>query len=165
MAREFARLEISTTRRVLGAGIQGGLGLVLIWVAATRLTGSMGWRGFLVILGGALLWGAWRFWQSSGVALILTRHGLADSTGRQIFTLDQVDKVDRGLFAFKPASGFLVISKTPVQRGWVPGLWWAIGHRIGVGGATARPAGKQMADILSVLLTERGAEIIAQDEP
>ncbi len=161
MARELARLEVSQARRTVGIALQGGLGLFLLYIVAVRpgseLLGTLALAG----AGAALLWFAYRFWRATGVALVLTTEGLLDEQGRSFCRFEDIAKVDRGFFAFRPSSGFVILCKKPVQRGWAPGLWWAFGKHIGVGGATGRAAGKQMADIISVMLTERGAEIKA----
>lgn len=163
MAKEAARLEISYARRVVGLALQGGLGLFLLYVAAISPGGGV-WGKLVLAAGGAgLLWLAYRFWQSAGTALLLTYDGLESSDGRHLCRIEDIEKVDRGFFAFRPTAGFLIICKQNVPRGWRPGLWWAYGRKIGVGGATSRPAGKQMADILGVMLTERGAEIRAEN--
>ncbi len=164
MARELARLEVSSARRSAGIAMQGGLGLFLLYIVATRPGGEILANVFLAGTGFALLWFAWRFWQATNGALILTTDGLFDDKGRAFCGFEDIEKVDRGFFAFRPSAGFVILCKTPVRRGWAPGLWWAFGRRIGVGGATGRLAGKQMADIISVMLTERGAEIKAESK-
>lgn len=161
MARELARLEVSQARRTVGIAMQGGLGAFLLYIVAVRSGDEM--LGTLVLAGAgfAMLWFSWKFWRATEVALVLTTEGLFDENGRAFCGFDDIAKVDRGFFAFRPSSGFVIICKNPVQRGWAPGLWWAFGKHIGIGGATGRAAGKQMADIISVMLTERGAEIKA----
>lgn len=159
MARELARLEVSASRRSVGIAMQGGLGLFLLYIVATRYGGDMLGNLILTVAGGAMLWFAWQFWRATNAALVLTTEGLFDDDGHKFCGFEDIEKVDRSFFAFRPSAGFVIICKTRVQRGWAPGLWWAFGKRIGVGGATGRPAGKQMADIISVMLTERGAEI------
>ncbi len=159
MARELARLEVSSLRRNMGLAMQGGLGLFLLYVVATGSGITSGASLILALAGFGLLWFTWKFWKATSGALILTTEGLFDSDGRKFCGFEDIKKVDRGFFAFRPSAGFLIQTKSRVQRGWAPGLWWAFGRSIGVGGATSRPAGKQMADIISVMLTERGTEI------
>lgn len=162
MARELARLEVTPARRFVGVAMQAGLGMFLLFFVATRGGGNLGVIALLGGAGFALLWFAWLFWQATEVALVLTTKGLFDSNGRHFCDFENIAKVDRSFFAFRPSAGFVILTKTPVARGWAPGVWWAFGRRIGVGGATSRPAGKQMSDIISVMLTERGAEIRAE---
>ncbi len=163
MAKELARLEVSKFRRLTGVTVQVIMALFLLFSVATFPSGNALWAIFLTGFGFALLWFSWKFWRATDTYLLLSGDGLFDSTGRHFCTLDQIDKVDRGFFAFRPSAGFLIKLKTPVQRGWAPGLWWTFGKSIGIGGATSRPAGKQMADIISVMITERGAEILEMD--
>lgn len=164
MAKELARLEVSTFRRYTGVSVQAIMAIFLLFTVANFPSPFVMWSLFLAAFGFALLWFAWRFWNATATYLTLTGEGLFDSNGRHFCTLDQIESVDRGFFAFRPSGGFLIQLKTPVRRGWAPGLWWAFGKSIGVGGATSRQAGKQLADIISVMLTERGAEILAMDD-
>ncbi len=164
MTKELARLEVSQARRTVGVALQGGMGLFLLYIVATHSGAEIIGALVLAAAGLVLLWLSWVFWRATESALVLTTQGLFDSSGRKFCTFEDIEKVDRGFFAFRPSSGFVILCKHPVQRGWSPGLWWAFGRHIGVGGATSRPAGKQMADIISVMLTERGAEIKAKHE-
>ena len=162
MARELARLEVSPSRRNFGVAMQAGLGLFLLFVVAVQPATNLGGTLILAAMGVFMLWFAWRFWKATAGALVLTTEGLFDSNGRHFCDFKDIEKVDRGFFAFRPSAGFLILLKEPGQRGWAPGLWWAFGKHIGIGGATGRPAGKQMADIISVMMTERGDEIKAE---
>ena len=164
MARELARLEVSSMRRTTGVAMQAGLGLFLLYIVAIRGGSNMTVSLILAAAGFGMLWFAWKFWRSTEAALVLTTDGLFDSAGRHFCYFKDIEKVDRSFFAFRPSGGFVILSKLPVERGWAPGLWWAFGRRIGVGGATGRPSGKQMADIISVMLTERGDEIKAMGD-
>ncbi len=164
MAKELARLEVSRFRRTIGVSVQVILAGFLLFTVATLPSTNIFWSLSLAVFGFVLLWFAWRFWNATEHSLVLTGDGLFHSNGRHFCSLEEIAKVDRGMFAFRPSSGFLIRLKNPVQRGWAPGLWWAFGKSIGVGGATSRGAGKQMADIISVMLTERGAEILKMDE-
>lgn len=164
MARELARLEVSSARRTVGVAMQGGLGMFLLFIIAARPSGNITTALILAAAGFGMIWFAWRFWKATEASLVLTTDGLFDSNGRFFCDFKDIQKVDRSFFAFRPSAGFLILLKTPIGRGWAPGLWWSFGRHLGVGGATGRPAGKQMADILSVMLTERGDEIRNQKE-
>lgn len=96
---------------------------------------------------------------------MLTTTGLYDHTGAAIAPLDNIDKVDRALFTFKPSNGFLVRLKTPGPRAWQPGMWWRVGTRVGVGGVTSGAATKIVADTLSMMVADRdkGADDLGQD--
>lgn len=82
---------------------------------------------------------------------------LTDDTGAELCRLDEIDQVDRGFVFLKPSTGFLLTLKGPKPFAWAPGLWWRIGRRIGVGGATSRAAGRAMADAISLELARRSA--------
>lgn len=97
--------------------------------------------------------------RAKGQAVILTNEGFFDDEGELLCPLDQVERVDAGLMAFRPSKGFLVRLKTPAPRGWSPGLWWRIGKRFAVGGATPGRDGKAMADLLANIIAERDGKL------
>ena len=68
--------------------------------------------------------------------------------------MGNIASVDRGAFAFKPSNGFTVRLKSPAPRAWLPGLWWRLGRRVGVGGATPGKAARDMADVITILLKD-----------
>lgn len=149
-----AILAVSTARRVFGAAIQIGLGGLLI-VTAAGIPDPHPLALFLLIGVGLLcLWGAWQMFRATDRDLVLTREGLFESTGRPLALMSDIASVDRGVFAFKPSNGFLIRLKDPAPRAWVPGLWWRVGRRIGVGGATNGKAARHMADIITLLLAD-----------
>ncbi len=142
-------------RRVFAAGTTGLLGLILVYVAAAFPPAEPVWLAFLLLLGALCLYWSWRVWQATGVTLELTRRELREAGGRQLCAIDNVDRVDAGAFAFKPAAGFLIHLKEPMGRVYAPGLWWRAGRRVAVGGTTARGEGKAVAELVNVMLAER----------
>ena len=72
-----------------------------------------------------------------------------------IALIDEIERVERGMFAMKPSNGFLLRLKSRRQRSWQPGLWWALGRRVGIGGVTPGSQSKVMAQMLEALLVER----------
>lgn len=150
----LAVLRASTPRRWLAVGMQVFLGLLLLWVAGTTPP-TIGWQVFLVAIGVASLFMAYRLYQATDNQLELTADGIRDSTGRMLISLSQVRKVERGMFAFKPSNGFLVHGTEPLGRAWEPGLWWRLGRRVAIGGVTAASETKAMAEILSALVAQR----------
>ncbi|WP_460274934.1 hypothetical protein [Celeribacter sp. ULVN23_4] len=134
----------------------GILGLLLIRIAFTAGELSTGWMAMLLVMAVAVLWIAWRLWQASGVRLVLSEEALMEEGGRVLCRLDDIDKVERGTFAFKPSNGFLIRLKTPGERVWAPGLWWRFGKRIGVGGVTPAGQGKAMADVIAARIGGQG---------
>lgn len=108
-------------------------------------------RAFIIALsaGAAIL--AVSFYRATEVGLELTKDQLRDTNGRVLFDLDQIERVDRGLFALKPSNGMSVYLKTPASFVWQPGLWWRFGRRIGIGGATAPAQAKAIVEALTLL--------------
>ena len=81
-------------------------------------------------------------------------------SGVELCRLEEIDGIERGLALFKPSSGFALRLKSERPRGWSPGLWWRIGNRVGVGGATPGRAGRNMADAIQGAITAREVEAI-----
>lgn len=152
---ELARITASASRRVIGVGSMMGLGALMVYVALSTPEMAFGWKGLLVLLGIAALVLAQLMWQSTGHALILTEDSLTDSDGTVVARLDDVAKVDRGMFAMKPSNGFIVLLKEPGPWAWRPGLWWRLGRRVAIGGVTAGSQTRPVADIMIHLLSER----------
>ncbi|CUH39773.1 hypothetical protein JSE7799_02501 [Jannaschia seosinensis] len=151
-------VRASPSRRAFAVGVQGILGLLLLWIALASPPADLGWRAFLVVAGVAALLLAWRGWERSGVALILDADGLRQEDGTWIAAMDDIDSVDRSLFTFKPSNGFLIRLRRPLGRAWAPGLWWRVNRRVGVGGVTNGRDTKILADALSFMVAERDAE-------
>ena len=127
------------------------LGVVLIYVAFAQPP-ALGLQIFLVALGVLSLYATQRMWEATSASLELTRHELRDTAGRVLCRLDEVEKVDRSAFAFKPANGFLVRVKAKAPRAFHPGLWWRIGKSVGVGGVINKGEARAMAELLSLQL-------------
>lgn len=144
-------------RRAAAVGAVGLLGLILLYVAAASPPAHLGWLVFLIVMGAGSVWISWRMWEVTAVRIELTRKELREVGGRVIFAIDEVDRVDRGFFAFKPANGFLVKLKerNTRPRVYVPGLWWRSGKTVMVGGVTSRRHTKAIADLITILLSER----------
>ena len=88
---------------------------------------------------------------------LLDETGLRQEDGTPIAPLDDIASIDRALFSFKPSNGFLIRLRAPLGRAWVPGMWWRIGRRVGIGGVTGGAETKMMADALSMMVAERDA--------
>lgn len=135
----FAALNIIRTDLVPG--------LLLVLIAAT-----FGWFGQALFL-------------TKASAVVLEDDRLVDDSGVELCRLDDIEELEKGLHLFKPSSGFVVKLKTKQPAAWSPGLWWRIGHRVGVGGATPGRRAKAMADaILMVQNTEAAQQAIAEIE-
>lgn len=148
-------LRPSAPRRAFGLVIQITLGLVLLYMAVAYPPAALGWTIFLIVLGIAALVLAQRGWQGSAVGIVLTADGLHQEDGRPIAPLDNIASVDRTLFSFKPSNGFIIRLRDPMGRGWVPGMWWRFGRRVGIGGVTGGADTKIVADALSFMIAAR----------
>jgi len=144
----------SAPRRTFGTGVLYGLGLLLLYIAATNPP-SFVYAIFLVGCGAACLYGGYRMWEVTGRVIELTEEELRLSDGTLICRTEDIQKIDRSLFAFKPSNGFLVTTKVGYPFKWAPGLWWRFGKRIGIGGVTPGAQGKIMADTLAALVAQR----------
>ncbi len=150
----LATIEASAPRRWAGVAMLSTVGLLVLYVAFATPPALM-WQIFLLIVGGAAMWLAYRVWHATQDRIELTRTELRTGTGQVIAIVDEIEAVDRGVFAFKPSNGFLVRMRSKPGNTWAPGLWWRLGRRVGVGGMTAASEAKFMSEMLSAMLMER----------
>ena len=146
-----AMLAPSVIRRSFGIGALLLLGIVLAYVAATAGESTAA----VVSLAGASVLAffvAWRMCAATRSGLELTSDGLFTADGILVAALSNVRRIERGMFAFKPSNGFLILLKQPMPGSWNPGLWWRFGRRVGVGGVTPRAEGKAMAEAMALLI-------------
>ncbi|MCP5073634.1 MAG: hypothetical protein GY947_10125 [Rhodobacteraceae bacterium] len=155
MSEVLARLEPSLGRRWFGVVVLTLVGVLLLYISFYRppeaLVGKIG----LPLIALAFLWQAQWNLRVTKTGLVLTREGLFDGNGKQICALYNMMEVDRGVFAFKPSNGFLIRLYEAEPNAWAPGLYWRLGRRLGIGGATRAAQAKAMADILDVMILER----------
>lgn len=150
-------VHAAPARRLFGAASLGVLGLMLVYLGFSLQGGLVG-RVFLIVLGGFFLWATSKLWEASSLVLELTEEELRESTGKVIVKVDDIDRVQRGTFAFKPSNGFMIILKDRRPRSWRPGVWWLIGRHLGIGGVTSAGQNKAMAEILTALLVKKADE-------
>ncbi|WP_074736278.1 hypothetical protein [Ruegeria halocynthiae] len=151
----LASIEASSARRWTGVGMLATVGVLVIYVALASPP-ELGWQVFLFVVGIGAFWLSYHMWHSTQDRIELTQSELRTSSGQVICKIEEVETVDRGVFAFKPSNGFIIKTHTPRSFDWFPGLWWRVGRRIGIGGMTAAAETKFMSEILSVMLAERG---------
>ncbi len=132
--------------------IIGSFGLLLLWIAATGATGSPIATVLFLIFSGLSFYAIYCFRATRQQSLFLTEKGLFDNQGNTLCAFDQIKSLDRSFFAFKPSNGFTIRLTEPLPRAWVPGLWWRIGTRLGVGGITSVSQAKGMADTIALIL-------------
>ena len=128
---------------------------MLLWLAVVHPPSSVAWLVFLVVLGVAILVLAQMAWRGSSQGIVLREDGLFAEDGAPIAPLDDIASVDRALFSLKPSNGFLVRLARPLGRAWVPGMWWRLGRRVGIGGVTRGADTKIVADALATMVARR----------
>ncbi|MFQ6549757.1 hypothetical protein AADZ90_017545 [Aestuariibius sp. 2305UL40-4] len=148
-------LRPSPPRRYLAYGCLLFLGVLLVYLAFVGASG-LGHRTLLVAFGVGALVTAEALRRATSKAIVLTNECLEEEgTGRVIAQLDEIERVDRGLFAFKPSNGFSIRLTKPRSRAWVLGLWWRSGRHVGIGGVTPKPAATAMAEMIAARLPKR----------
>ncbi len=148
----LATIAPSRARRGMAVALLLALGVVLVYLGFTAPEAGPGLRLFFIVAGAGALALAERVWRLTGVSLILTEAGLRDSDGRLLVRTEDIEKVERSAFAFKPSNGFAVRLARRAEWAWVPGLWWRYGRRLGVGGLVSKNEAKMMADIMALRL-------------
>ncbi len=124
----------------------------------------------LALFAAAIGWFGQALFFTKARAVIFEEGRLYDDSGIEICHVDDVSELEKGLHLFKPSSGFVLKLKSKQTLAWSPGLWWRIGHRVGVGGATPGRRAKAMADAIMMYqgaeATEKAvAEIKAKMKP
>lgn len=110
-----------------------------------------------MLLGLLCIWQVIQLWKAGGRVIELTATELRENgTGRILARLEDIDRIDRSIIAWRPATGFLILLKQPSRR-WAttPGMWWRVGRRIGIGGITPKLEGKAMSELLAEMLRSR----------
>lgn len=151
-------LRPSGPRRFFGLAVQLILGSLLLYVAIVHPPADLLWKLFLIGLGLGALVLARHGWRGSARGIVLDETGLHQEDGRAVAPLDNIASVDRALFSFKPSNGFIVRLRAPMGRAWVPGMWWRVGRRVGIGGVTGGAETKIVADALSFMVARRDGD-------
>ncbi|NOD36065.1 MULTISPECIES: hypothetical protein [unclassified Ruegeria] len=151
----LATIQASSPRRWAGVGMLTTVGALVTYVALASPPEPM-WQVFLFAVGGASLWLAYRVWHATQDCIELTQSELRTGSGQIIARIEDIETVDRGVFAFKPSNGFLVRMRHKMSYKWAPGLWWRLGRRVGVGGMTAAAEAKFMSEALNVIIADKG---------
>ena len=150
----LTELRASPTRRFIGVFMIGALGVLLLWIAVSQ-PGPLLWRVVLAAFGLLIVWCGFELFRATAGAVVLKPEGLFTDRDAPLAPLDHIETVERGAFAFKPSNGFTVKLKSSEPFGWVPGLWWRIGRRVGVGGVTSPGEAKAIAELLQALMVQR----------
>ncbi len=150
----IATIEVSQMRRWVALAMLLALALVLLYTALTSAP-SVGWRVFLLAAGGGCLWMAMQMQSATRHRIELTDHELRDSSGTRLALVADIVRVESGMAAFRPSNGFVVHTARPLARAWMPGLWWRVGRRVGIGGVTPGAQTKFMSNQLALRLAAR----------
>lgn len=137
-------------RRAFATAVAVGLGGYLIYLGLNGGVDVVFLQILFVIGGVAVVMIGSRMWRVTETSIELTQAGLTDSNGRVLCLFDDIEKVDRAVFAVKPSNGLLLRLKTAQPTAWVPGLWWRHGQRLGIGGIVAARDTKAMADAITM---------------
>ena len=148
------KLQISPIRRILALFAMGFLGILLLYLAITTEMSFL-YRVFLVLVAAGFLWTTRAMRRGTDQPIELRSTGLFLADGSILALIEDICKVERGVFAFKPSNGFVVTLNRKFERAWVPGLYWRMGSKIGVGGVTSPAQAKSMADALAALIMEQ----------
>ena len=148
-------LRPSRPRFFLSLGIQVVLGVLLVYIALTTPPEVFGWQLFLLGFGSLILGAAARSWSAADGSITLTKEGLFDQDGTAIARFEEIASIDRSVFSFKPSNGFLIRMNARQKRGWIPGMWWRFGKRVGIGGVLPGSQTKLIADTLSAMIAAR----------
>ncbi len=150
----YARVHASPARRVFAYAVLFVLGALLIYLPLVQPP-SVLWTIVMLGMGLSALWGAEMLRRATTNVIELTETEVRDSSGIVLAHMDEIELVDRGVFAFKPSNGFTLVLRSKKPRGWAPGLWWRLGRRVGVGGVTSAGQAKFMAEQIAFRLTSR----------
>lgn len=157
-AKVLARLDPSAPRRFIGVAVQLALAATLIGLAISFPRDQMGARIVMLVLGICVTYGSFLTWRATQNGLVLTQDSLSDDSGRVLAKISNIREVSRGAFALKPSHGFSLVLFKGMEFAWVPGIWWRIGTRVGIGGVTPSQPARFMAETLSGLIAVRDAE-------
>lgn len=152
-------LAPSIIRRVVATSAMVLLGAIQLILALSSPEMAFGYKILLLLIGGAAFFVASKLWKSTSEYLIFEDNVLREQGGRVLCHLEDIDRVERSPFAFKPSNGFLVRMKEKQTRTWAPGLWWRFGKNVGIGGVTPAGQGKAMADVMAAHLMQRKLDI------
>ena len=151
----LAILRPSAARMAIGIASLVVLGGFLVWVAVASPPADLGWRTVLFAIAGLSFWVGYEMYRAEQDQIVLTRSAVRTASGRELFRVEDVRRVERGALAFKPSGGFVVWLDKRQPAGWSPGVWWRYGRMVGVGGITRSTEAKGMAEILDLVLAER----------
>jgi len=150
----YAKVWASPIRRGFACAVLYGLAILLFYIVLVRPP-SMIWILFLLLFGGAVLFVAEQMRKATRADILLTEQDVRDTDGRVLAKMADIVSVQRGAFAMKPSNGFTLVLRSRATRAWVPGMWWRMGRRVGVGGVTGAGPAKFMAEQIALRIARR----------
>lgn len=165
MDTPLATLRPSPLRLWFTAACLAAFAALLLWIAVVQPPASLGWRGFLLLAAILVGWSGLRLYRNADRALVLTEDALSDTRSGIVCRIADIERVNTGTFALKPARGFAINLVQPGERTWAPGLWWRIGRSVGVGGMTGTVDTRMMAARIEALVTARDAVTRSRNTP
>ena len=151
----YAKVQASKGRAVFAYGILFALGALVIYTTLIQPP-SFFWMVFMLGFGVLMLWLAEKQRRAAKLEILLTADEVIDSQGRVLARMEDVVGVARGALALKPSNGFTIITKGKGPRAYVPGMWWRMGRRVGVGGITGAGQTKFMAEQIALRIKQQG---------
>lgn len=149
----YALVQASPARRIFAYGVLFLLGALVIYVTLVQPPALL-WMVFMLGFGFVMLLQAERLRRATTHVIELTDTELRDSSGTVLARIDEIRSVARGTFALKPSNGFTLVLHSKKPRAWMPGLWWRLGRRVGVGGVTNAGQAKFMAERISMMIKD-----------
>ncbi|MGX9854300.1 hypothetical protein ACR03S_02490 [Limimaricola variabilis] len=147
-------LRAAPARRAMAVGVLYVFGGLAVHTALTQADGVL-WVAALLALGAGGLAAGEALRRATRLVLRLDETGLSASDGTLLAGWQDIAGIDRGSFSLKPSNGFTLRLTRPMARGWRPGMWWRLGHRLGIGGVTPAPQTKAMAEAIESRLAQR----------
>lgn len=153
--RPVLHLTPAPFKRGVSAAMLFVLAFLLGYVLLTHPPAATGWMVFLGLMTAGAGWLGIAMVQSRPQGLELRADGLYRADGELVCLLADIVSVNRGAFAFKPSNGFLLRLSRPQDRAWTPGLYWRLGHFVGVGGVTHKAQGDMIAETIALTLSAK----------
>ncbi len=100
----YARVYAAPMRRLFAYAMLVSLGALLLWLVFTTPP-TAGWAVVMGLIAVGALYLAERTRRATATVLELTAEELRDSSGRVLARVEDIEKIDRGVFAFKPSNG------------------------------------------------------------
>ena len=121
-SKPICTISPSGARRAFGIAMLAALGAMFIWIGFVSVKTNIAAAATFGVLGIASFWCASVVFSATSASILLLRKGLVTSDDIIVAELDNIKAVERGLFALKPSSGFVILLKKPMPLVWKPGF-------------------------------------------